>query len=101
MHAYHVDNIAADDNARRKLFEFAKSLGVQTIIVAVQPASLDDIDRAADEFSINVALENRRDPKSVLSAIQSRSNRIGICANVAGCRRGSNRWMACCWSKTG
>jgi type 1 glutamine amidotransferase/sugar phosphate isomerase/epimerase len=84
MRAYHVDSIGVDDDARRKLFEFAKGLGVQTIIVAAQPASLADIDRVANEFGINVALENRRDPKIVLSALEGRSQRIGICADIGG-----------------
>jgi type 1 glutamine amidotransferase/sugar phosphate isomerase/epimerase len=87
MVAYHVDGLGPDD---RKVFEFAKSLGVEMIIAAPDPASLAGIDKLANEFGINVAIENlgRKEtpaywnPKSVLAALQGRSNRIGIRADT-------------------
>jgi len=87
MVAYHVDGLGPDD---RKVFEFAKSLGVEMIIAAPDPASLPGIDKLANEFGINVAIENlgRKEtpaywnPKSFLAALQGRSNRIGIRADT-------------------
>ncbi len=87
MVAYHVDRLGPDD---RKVFEFAKSLGVEMIVAAPDVASLSGIDKLANEFGINVAIENlgRKEtpgysnPKSVLAALQGRSNRIGIQADT-------------------
>ena len=87
MVAYHVDGLGPDD---RNVFEFAKSLGVEMIIAAPDPASLAGIDKLANEFGINVAIENlgRKEtpaywnPQSVLAALQGRSNRIGIRADT-------------------
>ena len=87
MVAYHVDRLGADD---RKVFEFAKSLGVEMIVATPDPTALPGIDKLANEFGINVAIENlgRKetpaywDPKSILAALQGRSNRIGILADT-------------------
>ena len=65
----------------RKLFEFAKSLGVETIIGSPDAASLNTLAKLADEFSINVALHDRAsaysDPARLMRALEGRSKRIG------------------------
>ena len=81
MTAYHVDAIGADDASRRKLFEFAKALGVEMIVANPDIALLPELDKLAGEFSINVAIENRS-PKSALSALEGRGKRIGVCADI-------------------
>ena len=73
--AYHVDALGPDESGR-KAFEFAKSLGVETIIANPERASLPAIDKLANEFGINVAV-NAADPKGLMDAIGSASNRIG------------------------
>jgi hypothetical protein len=47
MVAYDVDSFGPDDSTRRKVFEFAKSLGVEMIVVAPEPAALPAIDKLA------------------------------------------------------
>jgi type 1 glutamine amidotransferase len=76
MLSYHVDKLEPD----RKLFEFAKSLNVETIVGVADPAAFANLDQLAGEFGINVALDN--EPKSVMSALAGRSNRIGIDADL-------------------
>ena len=85
MPAYHVDAIPTDGSSRRKLFEFAKSLGVELIVSGSQPASLADVDQLANEFGVNVAIENLS-PKSVAGALQGRGQRIGVVADFG-------KWM--------
>ncbi len=85
MPAYHVDAIPTDGSSRRKLFEFAKSLGVELIVSGSQPASLADLDQLANEFGVNVAMENLS-PKSVAGALQGRGQRIGVVADLG-------KWM--------
>jgi type 1 glutamine amidotransferase/sugar phosphate isomerase/epimerase len=85
MPAYHTDTLPTDASSRRKLFEFAKSLGVEMIVSGSEPASLADLDQLANEFGVNVALENLS-PKSVAATLQGRSQRIGVVADLG-------KWM--------
>jgi type 1 glutamine amidotransferase/sugar phosphate isomerase/epimerase len=81
--AYRVDNIGSDESSRRKVFEFAKAVNVQMIVVPGQ-SSLAGLDKLAEEFGINVAVESKADPKTLLSALQGRSQRMGIAADLGG-----------------
>ncbi len=79
MPAYRVASLGPDENGR-KTFEFAKSLGVETIVANPERTSLAAIDQLANEFAVNVALDGR-DPKrlaATLAAIRQGSGvRIG------------------------
>jgi type 1 glutamine amidotransferase len=70
MPAYQIESISADP---RKLFEFAKSLGVETIIAPANLISLADLDKLAAEVGINVAIHGR-DHK----VLEGLSKRIGL-----------------------
>jgi type 1 glutamine amidotransferase/sugar phosphate isomerase/epimerase len=85
--AYSPDTIGTDEATRRKVFELAKALNVPTIIVGADTTSLADIDKLADEFAISVAIESKGDPKTTLRALEGRSKRLGIAADLGG-------WMA-------
>jgi type 1 glutamine amidotransferase/sugar phosphate isomerase/epimerase len=75
----------------RKIFEFARSLKVAALVSSPPPQALPALEELANEFGINVAIENRSraetpeyaDPKSFLAALHGRSKRIGACANTA------------------
>jgi hypothetical protein len=47
MAAYHVDSLPSDEDSQRKLFDFAKELGVETIVVGTAPSSLTGLDELA------------------------------------------------------
>jgi len=81
MPAYHVDALPADQSSRRKLFDFARSLGVQTIVTGSGAAPMADLDQFANEFGVNVALEGIS-PKDVDRMLQGRGNRIGVVADL-------------------
>ena len=81
MPAYYTPAIEPDEGAGRKLFEFAKSLGVETIVSSPAPEALPALDKLANEFGINIALHNG-DPQSMLRALDGRSRRIGVCADI-------------------
>ena len=70
MPAYHVESFG-DQAASRKVFEFAKGLGVETIVCGNVPRSLVEIDQLANEFAVNVAL-----PAG--ASLEGRSRRIGV-----------------------
>ena len=82
MAAYHVDSMGPDEATARKVFDFAKSLGAETIVAPLGASSLPAVDKLATEFGINFAVESTGDPKSVISAIEGRSQRIGVSADV-------------------
>jgi type 1 glutamine amidotransferase/HEAT repeat protein/sugar phosphate isomerase/epimerase len=81
MPVYFTATIGPDESSSRKLFEFAKALNVETIVSDPAPESLAAIDKLANEFGVNVALYNGS-PKSLLSALEGRSKRIGVCADI-------------------
>jgi len=83
---------AKDETEWRKVFEFAKTLGLYGITTeAVQ--DLDTIEKLVKEFDIRVGIHEhgRRpndpdykvwDPKYVLSVVKDRDHRIGACADT-------------------
>jgi type 1 glutamine amidotransferase len=79
--AYHVARLGPDENGR-KTFEFAKNLGVETIVADAEPASLAAIDQMAEQFGINVALD-ARNPKTLAAALGGRSARLGGSVDLA------------------
>ena len=80
--AYRIDNIGADPAMRRRVFEFGKSINVPLIITAADAANLAELDKLAEEFEINVALESKGDPKSVMTALEGRGKRMGVSAHL-------------------
>jgi type 1 glutamine amidotransferase/sugar phosphate isomerase/epimerase len=82
--AYSPETLGTDDASRRNLFEFAKALNAATIVVPSDTAGLADLDKLAEEFSINLAIESKGDPKPAIAALEGRSKRVGIAANLGG-----------------
>jgi type 1 glutamine amidotransferase len=82
--AYRVDNIGADAAARRRVFEFAKAINAPLIITSADAANPAELDKLAEEFGINVALESKGDPKMVMAALEGRGKRMGVSAHLGG-----------------
>jgi type 1 glutamine amidotransferase len=80
MPVYFTGEISEDEQIARKQFEFAKSLGIETLAVERTPKSLPAVEKLADEYGINVALSGN--PKAVLEALQGRGQRIGAYADL-------------------
>jgi hypothetical protein len=78
---YHVPEIAADQDAARKLFQFVTDLGAGTIATNRTPADLDLVDKLANEFKIKVAICGA--PDAILAAIKSHSPMLGVCGDTA------------------
>ncbi|WP_380883509.1 sugar phosphate isomerase/epimerase family protein [Sphingobacterium populi] len=79
---------AKDATEWRKVFEFAKSMGIETITCEPDIAMLDEISKLCDEFDIRAAIHNHASPsyywqpETVLQAIQGKSNKIGVAADI-------------------
>jgi len=85
---YGVVSLGSDEAADRKVFDFAKKLGIETIVAEPKPGSFDLLDRLTDEYGINIAIHNHPrpsrywNPQTVLKAIKGHSARIGACADT-------------------
>jgi len=83
-----VTRLPNDEAACRKTFDFAKDMGIETIVSEPPADAFDLLDRLCGEYGINVALHNHPapspywNPDTVLAACQGRSRRIGSCADT-------------------
>jgi sugar phosphate isomerase/epimerase len=91
--SYNAGELGSGEAGARKVFEFGRALKVKTIVGVPSPDSLEMLDKLAMEYKINVAILNDRaqssysNPDAFLKAIEGRSDRIGMCADIAEWRR--------------
>jgi sugar phosphate isomerase/epimerase len=84
---YGVVDLTNDENQCRKVFDFAKDMGIETIVSEPPFEALGMIDKLCQEYRIKVALHNHPkpsiyfDPETVLKACKGRSKWIGACAD--------------------
>ena len=85
---YGVCGLSKDEDASRKTFDFAKDMGIETIVSEPGPDAFDTSDKLCEEYRINVALHNHPkpsrywNPDTVLEVCKGRSKRIGACADT-------------------
>ncbi len=87
---YGVCGITKDEKETRKIFEFARDMGIETITAEPEPAAMDLLDKLTEEYKINVAIHNHPkspltrywNPQTVLDTIKGHSKRIGACADT-------------------
>jgi sugar phosphate isomerase/epimerase len=94
MLSFGVTGIPKDDAGARKLFEFAKSYGMERIVTEAPAAQFPQIEKLANEFDIDVALHNHPEPNiygtpdKVLAALATGDfKRIGACADIGHWQR--------------
>ncbi len=86
--AYGVTGLPDDEDRCRKVFEWAKEMGIETICSEPKMSSVPMIDKLAQEYGVNVAIHNHPkpsrywNPDTVLEACKGRSERIGACADT-------------------
>jgi len=87
---YYFHRIPGDQTGCRKIFEFARKMGIETFISEPLPEALDTIEKFCDEYDINVAIHNHDrkgspqywNPEGVLRVCRGRSKRIGACGDM-------------------
>lgn len=83
-----VYGMSADEAECRKVFEFAKKIGVETITAEPDISAMKMIDRLCQEYSVNIAIHNHPEPSfyaspdRVLEACAGLSARVGSCADT-------------------
>jgi len=102
---YGVVGIPKDEVEARKVFEFAKKLGLYAVTTE-STESIDTIEKLVKEYDIRVGYHNhpRRannpdyrvwDPKYILSLVKDRDSRIGACADTGHWVRSGLRPIDC------
>jgi len=83
-----VVKLPPDEAESRKVFEFAKRLGIDTLVAEPEPAALDTVEKLCKEYNIKVAIHDHPkpshywNPDTVLAAVQGRTPLMGACADT-------------------
>jgi sugar phosphate isomerase/epimerase len=83
-----VVKLGTDEAANRKMFQYAKDLGVETLVSEPPAEAMEALDKLCNEYGINVAIHNHPTPspygkpETVLAALSGRSKRMGACADT-------------------
>lgn len=93
--AYGVVNFENDEESMRKVFDFAKKLGIKTIVTEPQYDDPSLLERMVKEYNINIAIHNHPEPlkfahpERVLNYVEGLDERIGACADTGHWMRAS------------
>lgn len=85
---YGVVGLSNNEDECRKVFNFAREMGIETIVSEPPEDAFDLVDRLCKEYKIKVAIHNHPkpspywDPDTVLKVCQGRSELIGSCADT-------------------
>jgi sugar phosphate isomerase/epimerase len=85
---YGVVGLPNNEAECRKVFNFARDMGIETIVSEPPEDAFDLLDKLCDEYKINVAIHNHPKPshywdsETVLKVCKGRSKRIGACADT-------------------
>jgi sugar phosphate isomerase/epimerase len=88
-----VTPLSKDEAKSRKTFDFARDMGIETIVSEPPEDALDTLDKLTQEYGINVAIHDHPrpnhywNPDTVLRVIAGRNPRIGDCADVGHWQR--------------
>ena len=82
--------IPADEEGCRRVFEFARKMGIETLISEPPLEALDMIEKFCDEYDVNLALHNHGQdqsphywhPENLVKVCQGRGPRIGACPDI-------------------
>jgi len=83
-----VISVGKDIKATRPVFEYAKALGLKTIVIKAALDSLDTLDQLLKEYDVRLAIHNHgptdtyKVPEDVLRAIKDHDPRIGACVDI-------------------
>jgi sugar phosphate isomerase/epimerase len=83
-----VVKLPPDEAESRKVFEFAKKMGIDTLVAEPEQAALDTVEKLCKEYNIKVAIHNHPkpshywNPDTVLEAVKGRSPLMGACADT-------------------
>ena len=83
-----VVKLPPNEAESRKVFEFAKKMGIDTLVAEPETAALDIVEKLCIEYNIKVAIHDHPkpnfywNPETVLAAVKGRTPLMGACADV-------------------
>jgi len=86
--AYGVVDFDNTEEGMRKVFDFAKKLGVRTVVAEPKFDDFSLLERMVKEYNINVAIHNHPSPskyarpEAILERIEGLDERIGACVDT-------------------
>jgi sugar phosphate isomerase/epimerase len=90
--AFGVERFTKDDAANRRIFQFARDLGVRYLSADPDPDSFDSLDKLVAEFNISIAihphgpvgkqLHRWYSAQRILDAVKNHDRRIGSCLDT-------------------
>ncbi len=88
-YTFGVNGTTLDKEENRKLFEFAKLMGIKLIIVEPRDQAIwDNLEELVKEYDIKLAIHNHGrgtvygDPETVKRILATRDARIGVCLDI-------------------
>jgi sugar phosphate isomerase/epimerase len=83
-----VVKLPPNETESRKVYEFAKKMGIDTLVAEPEPAALDTVEKLCKDYNIKVAFHNHPkpsrywNPDTVLEAVKGRTPLMGACADT-------------------
>ncbi len=81
--AFGVCGVPTDENGARKMFQWAKKMGIQVLVTETTPNAVHD--KLCQEYNIRMALHNHPQswpPAKVLAACKGHSKLVGSCSDT-------------------
>jgi len=94
--AYGVCDIGTTEASMRRVFDFARKMGIRTIVTEPADDDFTLLEKLVDEYDIRIAIHNHPAPskynlpETVYDHIKGRDGRIGSCADSGHWMRGFN-----------
>lgn len=101
MAAFGVVSVPKDEPQARRLFEFAKEMGIEVLASEPSEDQYDLIDKLCQEYGIKLAVHNHPkpthywNPDTVLKVLEGRSKWLGACVDVGHWVRSGLDPVAC------
>jgi sugar phosphate isomerase/epimerase len=86
--AYGVVHLGGDVDANRKIFEFAKSIGLEYVSADIDPGAFDAVDKLVEEIGVAVGIHNHGPGhryakiETISEAIKNHHQKIGCCIDT-------------------
>jgi sugar phosphate isomerase/epimerase len=83
-----VVQLPPDEAQSRKVFEFSKKMGIDTLVAEPVPEALDTVEKLCKEYNIKVGIHDHPrpsrywNPDTVLAAVKGRTKLMGACADT-------------------
>jgi len=86
--AYGVVEIGTTEASMRKVFDFARKMGIRTVVCEPRDEAFPILDKLLNEYGLQAAIHNHPQPAkyalpmTTLERLKGRSERIGVCADT-------------------